>query len=104
MSARTANRTDGNQTEIIKHFKFWGCTVLNISSLKNCCDVVVSKHGRSIFIEIKNGKNPPSARKLTPGEIKFKAETLGSWRLCESIKDAESIINELNSPEAIPMR
>lgn len=99
-----ANRIDSNQTEIVKHFRAWGCSVLIIADLKNACDLIVSKHGRSIFVEIKDGKKQKSARKLTPGEERFKAETLGAWRLCESIKDAESIVNELNSPEAIPLR
>lgn len=99
-----ANRIDYNQPELIEHFKTWGCSVLNISSLKKCCDLIISKHGRSIFIEIKNGDNYPSQRKLTDGEIKFKAETQGSWRLVESIKDADAVIAELNSPAAIPLR
>lgn len=98
------NRTDGNQTEIIKYFLDSACSVLNISALPNCCDIVVSKHGRSIFVEIKNGKNPPSKRKLTSGEVAFKTVTLGIWRLVESEKDAQNVINELNSPLTIPMR
>ena len=99
-----ANKPDGNQSEIIAHFKLFGCTVLNISALKMCCDIIVSNHGRSIFIEIKDGKKPPSQRKLTDGEIKFEAETLGAWRLVESIKDADEVIKELSSVSAIVLR
>lgn len=99
-----ANRVDGNHKEIVKHFESFGCSVLSIADLANCCDIIVSKHGRSIFTEIKNGKNPPSARKLTSGEIKFKAETKGIWRLVESIADADKVISELNSTLTIPMR
>ena len=99
-----ANRIDANQTEIVQHFRDWDCSVLNISSLKNCCDLIVSKHGRSIFIEVKDGKKAKSARKLTEGEEKFKAETLGAWRLVENEKDAQNVINELNSTLAIPLR
>jgi len=99
-----ANRTDANQTEIIKHFNDSACSVLNISSLKNCCDIIVSKHGRSIFVEIKDGKKPKSQRKLTDGEIKFKEETQGAWRLVESEKDADKVIAELNSTDPIHFR
>ena len=102
--ARTANAVDSNQAEIIKYFNSWDCSVLNISALKNCCDIIVSRHARSIFVEIKDGAKCKSARKLTDGEIKFKAETKGCWRLCESIKDADKIINELNSTERIYVR
>ena len=98
------NRTDSNQTEIVKHFRAWGCSVLIIADLKNCCDIIVAKYGRTIAVELKDGKKVKSARKLTPGELKFEEGWLGAWRLCESIKDAEAIVNELNNPAAIPMR
>ena len=99
-----ANRIDSNQPEIVAYFRTWDCSVLIIADLKNCCDIIVSKYGRSIFVEIKDGAKPKSARKLTLGEEKFKAETKGAWRLCENEKDAQVIINELNSPDAIPTR
>ena len=99
-----ANRVDANQADIVKQFRLSGCSVLNISSLKNCCDLIVSKFGRSIFCELKDGKKPPSQRKLTEGEIKFKAETQGAWRLVESEKDADKVIAELNDIYALDMR
>ena len=99
-----ANRIDSNQVEIVEYFRSWGCTVLNISSLKNACDLVIARHGRTIMIEIKDGAKPKSARKLTEGEQKFKESWAGAWRLCESIKDADKIINELNSTLTIPTR
>lgn len=99
-----ANNTDGNQTEIITRFKKFGCSVLNISSLKKCCDIIVSKHGRSIFVEIKDGSKVPSARKLTEGEQLFKAQTQGIWRLVESVADADEVIKELSSVNAIVLR
>ena len=99
-----ANRIDANQTEIVKHFRAWGCSVLNISSLKNCCDIAVALHGRTIMVEIKDGSKPKSARKLTEGEQKFKESWKGAWRLCESIKDADAIIAELTSTDIIYTR
>jgi len=99
-----ANRIDSNQTEIVAHFRAFGCSVLNISSLKNCCDIVIGLHGRTIMIEIKDHKKPPSARKLTSGEIAFKESWKGCWRLCESIKDADKIIAELTSADIIYTR
>ena len=86
-----ANRIDANQTEIIKYFRSMGCYVLNISSLKNCCDILVSKNGATVAIEIKDGSKPKSARRLTSGEAKFRDEWQGAWRLCESLEDAEKI-------------
>ncbi|MEE9351679.1 MAG: hypothetical protein V3U78_05420 [Thiotrichaceae bacterium] len=99
-----ANRIDSNQTEIVAHFREWGCSVLNISSLKNCADIIVALHGRSIVVEIKDGSKPKSARKLTSGEESFKQSWKGCWRLVESIKDADKVIAELTSPETIYTR
>lgn len=99
-----ANRIDSNQPEIVAHFRAFGCSVLNISSLKKCCDLIVSRSGRSIFIEVKDGSKVPSARKLTPDEEVFKAETKWAWRLVESIKDADAVIAELTSTETIYLR
>ena len=99
-----ACKIDVNQPELVKYFREWGCTVLIVSNLKNCCDIFISLHGRTIAIEIKDGKKPKSARKLTDGELIFKKEWKGAWRLCESIKDADKIINELNSTDRIYTR
>jgi len=99
-----ANRVDGNHKEIVKHFEAFGCSVLSIADLANCCDICVGLHGRTIMIEIKDGKKVPSARKLTSGEIAFKESWKGCWRLCESIKDADKIIAELTSPEKLYTR
>lgn len=98
------NKKDGNHIEIKLHFEKWDCSVLDLSSLPNCCDMAVSRHGRTIYLEVKDGSKPPSQRKLTDGEIKFKAETKGAWRLCESIVDADKIIAELNSTDPIYLR
>lgn len=98
------NKRDSNHTELVEHFESFGCSVLTIADLANCCDAVISKHGRSIFCEFKDGDKVPSARKLTDGEVKFKTVTLGIWRLVESIADADRVIAELNSAATIPMR
>ena len=99
-----ANRIDSNQPEIVKQFRDWACSVLIIADLKNCADIIVAKHGRTIICEIKDGKKPKSARKLTPGELAFKESWKGCWRLIESEKDVDAVIAELNSTETIPTR
>ncbi len=98
------NNRDTNHNELVNHFREFGLSVLIIADLANCCDIVIALHGRTIMIEIKDGKKPPSARKLTSGEIAFKESWKGCWRLCESIKDADKIIAELTSPEKLYTR
>jgi hypothetical protein len=55
--------------------------VLITSQLKNCVDIIVSKAGRTIVVEIKDGKKPPSARKLSEGELKFRNMWQGEYKL-----------------------
>lgn len=81
MSFRRAARIDDNQNEIVKLFRKLGWTVLIISQLKNCCDIMVSKNGRTIAVEIKDGEKIPSKRKLSEGEEKFRDSWQGEYKL-----------------------
>ncbi|MEL7478265.1 MAG: hypothetical protein AAGJ17_05145 [Pseudomonadota bacterium] len=85
MSFRRAEKVDDNQKDIVKLFRNHGWYVLIISQLKNCCDIIVSKGGRTVAIEIKDGKKIPSARKLSEGE----------YALVETEEDALKVIKEL---------
>jgi len=87
MSFRRAARIDDNQPEIVKEFRKLGWYVLIISQLKNCCDIMVSKNGRTIAVEIKDGQKPPSQQKLSAGELKFKDEWQGEYSLVTCIDD-----------------
>ncbi len=86
-----AARIDANQPEIVKTFRGLGWSVLIISQLKNCCDIFVSKNGRTIAVEIKDGSKPPSKQKLTEGELKFKDSWQGEYALIKSIDDVISL-------------
>lgn len=97
MSFRRAAKTDDNQKEVVSLFRKLGWYVLIVSQLKNCCDIIVSKGGATYAIEIKDGKKPPSSRKLSEGEEKFKNEWLGEWRLVETNEDVLRINEELSN-------
>lgn len=91
MTLMRAARVDANQPEIVKTFRSLGWYVLIISQLKNCCDIIVSKGGRTIAVEIKDGSKPPSQQKLTEGEIKFRDGWKGEYLLITSIDDVLNI-------------
>ena len=91
-------RVDRNQPEIVKVFRGLGWSVLIISQLKNCADIVVSKNGRTIIIEIKDGEKTPSQQKLTEGELKFKNEWQGEYMLVNCIDDVINL-NKGNKSE-----
>ena len=87
MSFRRAARVDDNQSEIVAAFRKLGWYVLIISQLKNCCDIIVSRNGRTIAVEIKDGSKPKSAQNLSEGELKFKTEWQGEYQLITCIDD-----------------
>ena len=91
MSFRRAAKVDSNQSEVVKAFRDLGWYVLIISQLKNCCDIMVSRNGRTIAIEIKDGEKPPSQQKLSDGEIKFRDEWQGEYQLINCIDDVIKI-------------
>jgi len=92
---KTNARIDRNQPEVVKYFRSMGFSVLHVHQLKNCVDIIISNGKVTAAIEIKDGEKVPSARKLTPGELKFKEEWQGHWYLCESIQDASDIVIDL---------
>ena len=97
MSFRRAARTDDNQTEVVELFRKLGWYVLIVSQLKNCCDLIVSKNGRTFAVEIKDGRKPASARKLSSGEQKFKDEWQGNYALVEAVEDVMRVNNAVQN-------
>lgn len=88
---RRAARTDSNHKRIVKAFKDMGFAVLDISQLKNACDLFVSKRGETVAIEIKSPDNPPSKQRLTKGEAEFRDAWQGSWSLVMTLEDVEEL-------------
>lgn len=93
MSFRRAAKVDANQPEIVKAFRDLGWYVLIISQLKNCCDIIVSKNGRTIAVEIKDGAKPKSQQKLSEGEEEFRVEWMGEYSIVTCINDVINIDN-----------
>ena len=89
MGFRRAARKDDNHQVIVKAFRGLGWSVLDTAQLKNCVDLVVAKDGYTVMVEVKDGVKPPSARKLTIGELKFKQSWNGPYFLVLSVDDVE---------------
>lgn len=97
MTFRRAAKVDANQPEIVSAFRSAGWYVLIISQLKNCCDIIVSKNGRTVAVEIKDGSKPKSAQKLTEGELKFKSDWQGEYALITSVQDITELEQRSNT-------
>ena len=89
---RTAARVDANQTRIVAGLRKMGATVLIISQLKNCFDILVGWYGVNYAMEIKDGTKPLSQRKLTEGEQKFFDSWKGQVVVVESLEDAIKVL------------
>lgn len=74
---RRAAKVDHNQAEIVKALRDAGCGVLDLSAVgKGCPDLLVHAPTYpackvNVLLEVKDGKKSPSARKLTPDQVKF---------------------------------
>ncbi len=83
-------RVDENQKEIVKAFRDMGATVQILSAVgKGCPDLIVGMDGVNYLVEVKNGRKPPSAQKLTDCEQSF----FDTWKgqVCV-IKSANEVI------------
>ena len=93
---RRAARTDKNQTEIVAALRKRGAVVLITSQLKNAFDLLVGYEGKLYIVEVKNGALPPSARRLTSGELECKErfESVGvTYHVITSVEEAISMLS-----------
>ena len=88
---RRANRRDRNHIEIRDAFRNLGFAVKDVADLKNFCDLIVSKNGRTWCIEVKDGELPPSKRKLTEGEDIFQHNWKGNYEIVICVEDVDKI-------------
>lgn len=92
---RRAAKVDRNQAEIVKALRQAGASVLCLHTVgQGCPDLLVDFRGKTRLIEIKDGDLPPSARKLTPDELRFSAFWTGPLDVVMSPEEALDAINE----------
>ena len=69
---RRAAKVDGNHAEIASAARQMGCSVLSLAAVgKGCPDLLLARSGRVYLVEVKNGENVPSRRRLTPDQVEF---------------------------------
>lgn len=89
-------KPDANQTEIVEAYRAIGASVAVTSQLGNGFpDLVVGFRGRNWLIEIKDGTQPPSKRRLTPAEKKFHEAWRGQVDVVNNITEALTLIGAL---------
>lgn len=92
-----AKRTDANQKIIVEMFRKLGFSVFVSSSIGHGFpDIVCGKNGINLLVEIKDGDKPPSARKLTEEEEKFRESWNGQYCVVTCVEEVMRINEELN--------
>lgn len=67
---RRAAKIDGNQTQIVEALRAVGATVQTLAAVgKGVPDLLVGYKGQTLLLEVKNGRKPPSERKLTEDQL-----------------------------------
>lgn len=80
-------RRDLKHKEVTNKFKELGYSVLDLSYLENCCDMVATNGDSVYFVEVKNGYNL-----LTEGEIKFIRSFKAQVFILESAEQVEKLV------------
>jgi hypothetical protein len=77
---RRAAKTDRNQTEIVAALRKVGATVQSLAAVGDGVpDLLVGFRRETYLLEVKDGKKPPSARELTPDQVRWHTEWFGGF-------------------------
>jgi len=99
---RRAAKTDANHAEIVQALRAIGCRVQDLSRVGGGVpDLLVGWRGRLALIEIKDGAKVPSARALTPDQVKWHAEWQGMP--VAVVKSADEAIQAVQKATAADM-
>jgi Holliday junction resolvase len=74
---RVAAKIDANQEQVVLALRAVGASVQTLAAVgKGVPDLLVGYQGKTLLLEVKDGRKPPSARKLTEDQLKWH----GAWR------------------------
>lgn len=89
---RRAAKIDSNQQAIVKALRAHGCDVMSLAAVGDGCpDLLVSRpyYPRYYYLmEIKDGAKPPSARELTPAQVRFHSKWGAPIHIVTSVDEA----------------
>lgn len=74
---RRAAKVDANQEQIVDALRAVGATVQTLAAVgKGVPDLLVGYQGKTLLLEVKDGRRPPSERRLTEDQLVWH----GAWR------------------------
>ena len=70
-------KIDANQTQVVEALRAAGATVQSLAAVgQGVPDLLVGFQGKTLLMEVKDGRKPPSQRQLTEDQLKWH----GAWR------------------------
>ena len=92
---RRAARRDASEDQIVSAMLACGAYVTKINDAGRF-DLLCWYRGHTLLLEVKDGRKPPSAQKLTPAEEKFHKEWPGdNLHIVNSVDSALAILKAL---------
>lgn len=93
---RRAAKVDDSHQRFVAALRAHGFSVFSTAAVSDGFpDAVAGFGGRTFLLEFKDGEKPPSARKLTPAQVKFKDEWKGDYTLIETLQDIEHFVAQV---------
>ena len=91
--ARRAAKVDANQKLIVKALRDAGATVQHLHAVgAGCPDLLVGFRRINYLMEVKDGKRPPSARKLTDDQVIWHRDWRGNAHVVKSVSEALAVL------------
>jgi Holliday junction resolvase len=74
---RRAAKIDANQDAVVSALRAAGATVQSLAAVgKGVPDLLVGYKGKTLLMEVKDGRKPPSAQRLTEDQLTWH----GAWK------------------------
>jgi hypothetical protein len=86
---RYAKKKDLNQEQIVEALTKIG---VDVWILDRPCDLLVGFRGKNFLLEVKDGKKPPSRRRLTADQQEFARTWRGQFSVVLSVQDAIAVV------------
>lgn len=99
---RRAAKIDRNHGEIAGAFIALGCRVRSLAAVGGGMpDLLISVPGCNMLVEVKDGDKPPSARKLTPDQVKFHAEWTGPISTVIDLDGVQAVVRLMRTANGV---
>lgn len=93
---RKAARVDANQEQVVSALRGLGATVQSLAATgKGVPDLLVGYRSKNYLLEVKDGRKPPSERKLTPDQEIWHEAWKGTVHVVNTPTEAVKVILEV---------